>query len=104
MNIHLDIIFYRINTPVTVDLVLNDVRPPRSEKLKFWFELALRWTTDKSKIKNQVSLTGFMQPGDFSPFRQQTYVMTYPGCVCVCVFCCLILIIVFYVLILFSSD
>jgi hypothetical protein len=79
MNMRLDIIFYRINTPVTVDLVLNDVRAPRSEKLKFWFELALRWTTDKSKIKNQVSLTGFMQPGDFSPLRQQTYVMTYPG-------------------------
>jgi hypothetical protein len=62
-----------------VDLELNDVRAPRSEKMTFWFELALRWTTDKSKIKNQVSMNTFSQPGKFDPKQQLTYVITYPG-------------------------
>lgn len=69
----------RFNAPLSVDLELNDVRAPRSEKLKFWFELALRWTTDKSKIKNQVSMNAFSQPGKFDPKQQLTYVITYPG-------------------------
>lgn len=69
----------RFNAPLSVDLELNDVRAPRSEKLKFWFELALRWTTDKSKIKNQVSMNAFSQPGKFDPKQQLTYVITYAG-------------------------
>ncbi len=69
----------RFNTPLSVDGEMNDVRAPRSEKLKFWVEFALRWTTDLSKIQNQISFIGFSQPAKFDPMQQQTYVFTYPG-------------------------
>lgn len=67
------------NTPLSVDAEFNDVRAPRSEKLKFWVEFALRWTTDASKIKEQISFVGFSQPGKFDIAQQQTYVLTYPA-------------------------
>ena len=69
----------RFNTPVSVDGELNDVRAPRSEKLKFWVEFALRRTTDLSKIQNQISFIGYTQPAKFDPMQQQTYALTYPG-------------------------
>lgn len=67
------------NTELSTDGEVNDVRPPRSEKLKFWMEYAFRWTPNLKKVDRQVSVEIVGQPGIMDIVKAQTTrVGTYP--------------------------
>lgn len=65
------------DVPLTIDGELNDVRPPRSEKLTWWLETAFRWTTDLSKVNEEISLIVIANPGTFN-IAKQSNIFTYP--------------------------
>jgi hypothetical protein len=57
---------------------LNDVRAPRSDKLVWWYETAIRWSPKVAAMTNQVSMKFIVGPGQIDIFNQATYVQTYP--------------------------
>jgi hypothetical protein len=69
-----------VTTPLDLEGELNDVRAPRSEKLVWWYEVAVRWTPDVKSFPpdKQISMQFIVGPGRLNLFDQSSYVVTFP--------------------------
>lgn len=66
-----------ITSTLDIEGELNDMRAIRSDKLTWWYEIAIRWTPNTKAVEKQISMHFIAGPGAFNMYDQSSYVLTF---------------------------
>ncbi|KAH8047909.1 hypothetical protein JL721_12069 [Aureococcus anophagefferens] len=67
----------RISEPLDIEGDLNDVRPPNSEEIEWYYQVAMHWTP-LDRTVDATSMVTIMAPGESIPSDQLSRVGTFP--------------------------